>query len=67
MLLKLLFIAIVLFYVVRTFRALLRAISQDGDPSRLSEDRKRPVGWEGNGSRHPDSYKGVEDAKYVDI
>ncbi len=67
MLLKLLFLAVVLFYVVKTFRTLVRVISQDGNPSRLNDDRGGPAGWARNGSKQRDHYDDVEDAKYVDI
>lgn len=65
MLLKLLFVAIVLYYVVKTFRSLIRAISSDGEPSRLRNDRGPRSGRRESGSS--EAYEDVEDAKYVDI
>lgn len=67
MLLKLLFLAIVLYYVVRTVRSLLRAISQDGAPSRLRDDRQAPAAWRREEPTVSERYDDVEDAKFVDI
>ncbi|MEX0599451.1 MAG: hypothetical protein WD021_08665 [Rhodothermales bacterium] len=65
MLLKLLFVAIVLYYVVKTFRSLIRAISSDGEPSKLRNDRDPRAGR--RGAARSEAYDDVEDAKYVDI
>lgn len=67
MLLKILFLVIILYYVVKTSRALMRAISNDGSRSRLRNEGGGPGGWQRNGSSGGSSHRDVEDAKYVDL
>ncbi len=67
MLLKLLFLVIVLLFVLKTVRSLVRVISNDGSPSRLDPDGRKPAGWQRNGPDQTSRDEDVEDAKYVDI
>lgn len=66
MLLKLLFLAIIIYYLTRTFRSLVRAMSGDGNASRLN-NQQRQSGWQQSNGRDAGKYEDVEDAKYVDI
>lgn len=70
MLLKALFLLIILYYVIRASRALLRAIRQDGGrPLReeLHQDRHRTNGWQGRSSPNAGREADVEDAKWIDL
>ena len=70
MVLKALFLLIILFYIVRATRSLLRAVRNDTAAPPRSELHREPApppGWQTstNGERSDD--KNVEDAKWVDL
>lgn len=70
MLLKALFLLIILYYVVRATRSLLRAVRRDAAPTareRLARDRE--PAHERNGSSAAQRLRDtdVEDAKWVDL
>lgn len=68
MLIKALLIAIILYFVLKRARSLIRAVTRNGVPGRLdtdrSDDRPRWKGSNGSGRRME---RDVEDAKFVDI
>jgi hypothetical protein len=67
MLLKLLFLLFVLYLVAKTFRSLIRAISEDGAPSQLGNERRGPEVRRPGASPSVDTHEDVEDARFVDI
>lgn len=69
MLLKVLFLLIILYFVLRTVRSLVRAISADGAGRVRSELNQQPPhnGWRGPASGNQGAEEDVEDAKWVDL
>ena len=61
MLIKLLFLAIILYFVVKTARSLIHAVRGDGRSQELEDDVRRP---DKSAVKHRDN---VEDARYVDL
>lgn len=70
MILKVLFLLIILYYVVRASRALLRAVQHEGQrPARGEFGRDRPPtnGWQEPPKSRRRLDADVEDAKWVDL
>lgn len=70
MVLKALFLIIILFYVVRTTRSLMRAIRNDGRAPTKNEINDPPphwAGWDGPSTSKRRAERDVEDAKWVDL
>lgn len=70
MLLKALFLLIILFYVVRATRSLLRAVRNDPTarpPGELHREPSRPGGRQTSTDERSRSEENVEDAKWVDL
>lgn len=70
MFLKLLFLLIILYFVVRTMRSLIHAVRSDSPgvpPSVLNREPPRPAGWQGSNDSTRRVDENVEDAKWVDL
>ncbi len=70
MVLKALFLLIILFYIVRATRSLLRAVRNDPPErprSELNREPQPPSGWRSSTDARSRSDKNVEDAKWVDL
>ena len=70
MILKALLLLIILYYIVRAVRSLLRAVQHDrgqGVRDELNRDRARTNGWQGPADSERRAHADVEDAKWVDL
>lgn len=65
MLLKVLFFAVLIYFVLKTTARLIQAMKAGEDPSHL--DRKPPSDWEGPPQGRSYDEEDIEDAKFVDV